>query len=110
MEGPYRRILRRDGSPETRREITLYMSLVQSRISFYSGWMAIHGNESARAAYERFVAAARSEAGKQMTAAWKSRPAKKERDVPVGRPRPSPRTDAAREALLAVLRAELDGR
>lgn len=54
MEGPYR-ILRKDGSSAARREITQHISDVKSRISFYTGWMAIHGTTQVRAAYDDFV-------------------------------------------------------
>lgn len=47
-EGPYR-ILRRDGSPQARREITQHISDVKSRINFYTGWMTIHGTPEVRA-------------------------------------------------------------
>ena len=108
MEGPYR-ILRKDGSSEARRAITGHISDVKSRISFYTGWMAIHGTLEVRAAYDAFVTAAQREAGPQMTAAWDVRPVKKDKDVPL-RTAPLQRTatDAARTRLLAILKADLD--
>lgn len=108
MECPYR-ILRRDGSPEARREITQHINDVKSRISFYTGWMAIQGTEKVRVAYDAFVMAAQQEAGPQMTAAWDSKPIKKDKDVPL-RTSPLPRTntDTARTRLLAVLNADLE--
>jgi Tfp pilus assembly protein PilE len=108
MEGPYR-ILRKDGSAESRRAITQHISDVKSRISFYTGWMAIHGTTEVRAAYDAFVTAAQREAGPQMTAAWDAKPVKKDKDVPL-RTAPLQRTatDAARTQLLAILKADLD--
>lgn len=108
MEGPYR-ILRKDGSSAARREITQHISDVKSRISFYTGWMAIYGTAQVCAAYDAFVTAAQREAGPQMTAAWEVPPIKKDKDVPL-RTSPLPRTatDAARTHLLAILTAELD--
>jgi Tfp pilus assembly protein PilE len=108
MEGPYR-VLRKDGSSEARRAITGHISDVKSRISFYTGWMAIHGTTKVCAAYDAFVTAAQREAGPQMTAAWDVRPVKKDKDVPL-RTAPLQRiaTDAARTQLLAVLKADLD--
>jgi hypothetical protein len=82
MEAPYR-ILRKDGSAEARRAITQHISDVKSRISFYTGWMAIHGTIEIRAAYDAFVNAAQREAGPQMTAAWNARPVNKDKDVPL---------------------------
>jgi hypothetical protein len=108
-EAPYR-IRRRDGSAAARREVTQHVSDVKSRISFYTAWMAIHGTATVAAAYEDFVRAAQSEAGQQMTAAWRSRPTKRDRDVPVGSPLPRARTDATRAALLAAMKADLDDR
>jgi hypothetical protein len=80
-----------------------------SRISFYTGWLEIHGTTEVCAAYAAFVAAAQQEAGPQMTAAWEIKPVKKDKDVPL-RTRPLPRaaTDAARTQLLAALKADLD--
>lgn len=108
MEGPYR-ILRKDGSSAARREITQHISDVKSRISFYTGWMAIHGTTEVRAAYDAFVTAAQREAGPQMTAAWDNPPVKKDKDVPL-RTSPLPRTatDEARARLLKILKADLD--
>ncbi|MGW4113473.1 hypothetical protein ACWEFJ_21610 [Actinosynnema sp. NPDC004786] len=108
MECPYR-ILRKDGSSQARREITQHISDVKSRISFYTGWIAIYGTIEVRAAYDAFVTAAQREAGPQMTAAWERKPVKKDCDVPL-RTSPLPRaaTDAARTHSLAVLQADLD--
>jgi hypothetical protein len=44
-----------------------------------------------------------------MTAAWHEKPVKREKDVPIGTPLPRRATDTARAALLAVLKADLDG-
>lgn len=108
MECPYR-ILRKDGSSAARREITQHISDVKSRISFYTGWITIHGTAEVRTAYDVFVAAAQQEAGPQMTAAWDAKPVKKDKDVPLRTP-PLPRTatDRARTHLLAILQADLD--
>jgi hypothetical protein len=105
-EAPYR-ILRKDGSAEARREITQHISDIKSRISFYSGWLAIHAPEPVRLAYEAYVRAAQTEAGAQMTTAWRTRPTKRDRDVPIGSPLPRTATDVARQALLATMKADL---
>lgn len=109
MESPYR-IRRKDGSAEARREITQHISDVKSRISYYTGLLAIHGTREVCAAYDTFVNAAQREAGPQMTAAWEIKPVKKDKDVPL-RTAPLQRTatDAARATLLAVLKIDLDG-
>jgi hypothetical protein len=60
------------------------------------------------AAYDAYVLAARTEAGQQMTTAWRSGPTKRDRDVPLGSPLPRAATDAARVTLLAAPNADLD--
>jgi hypothetical protein len=105
-ECPYR-IRRRDGSAEARREITQYISDVKSRISFYTGWMAINGTDEVRTAYDNFVKAAQTEAGKQMTAAWLDKPTKRDRDVPIGAALPRTATDTARDDLLEAMRNDV---
>ncbi|MBN1093457.1 hypothetical protein JKP75_13315 [Blastococcus sp. TML/M2B] len=108
MEAPYR-ILRKDGSAEARREITQHISDVKSRISFYTGWMEIHGTTAVCSAYRDFVAASQREAGPQMTAAWSAKPVKKDKDVPL-RTAPLPRTatDAARDTLVTAMHDDLN--
>jgi hypothetical protein len=107
-EAPYR-IRRRDGTAAARRELTQHLSDVKSRISFYTAWMAIHATAAVATAYDAFVLAARVEAGQQMTTAWRSKPTKKDRNVPLGTALPRARTDAARATLLAAMKADLDG-
>lgn len=108
MEAPYR-ILRKDGSAEARREITQHISDVKSRISYYTGLLAIHGTTEVCVAYDAFVTAAQREAGPQMTAAWEIKPVKRDKDVPL-RTSPLPRaaTDAARTSLMTILKADLN--
>lgn len=107
LEAPYR-IRRRDGSATARRELTQHVSDVKSRISFYTAWMAIHGTDAVAGAYDAFVRAAQTEAGRQMTSAWHSRPTKKDRDVPIGSPMPRVASDGARAKLLTAMQADLD--
>lgn len=102
-EAPYR-IRRRDGSAQARREVTQHISDIKSRISFYSAWMAIHGSDSGATAYAGFVCTAQTEAGRQMTTAWRARPTRKDKDVPIGSPLPRVATDLARATLLAAMR------
>jgi hypothetical protein len=107
-EAPYR-IRRRDGSAQARREVTQHISDIKSRISFYSAWMAIHGTETVATAYAEFVHTAQTEAGRQMTTAWRARPTKKDRDVPIGSPLPRTATNQARATLLSAMKKELEG-
>ncbi len=55
----------RTSTRRPRREITQHISDVKSRISFYTGWMAIHGSAEVRAAYDALVAAAQREAARR---------------------------------------------
>lgn len=107
-EAPYR-IRRRDGTAAARRELTQHLSDVKSRISFYTAWMAIHAAEAVATAYDAFVLAARVEAGQQVTTAWRSKPTKKDQDVPLGVALPRAQTDATLATLLAAMKADLDG-
>lgn len=106
MESPYR-IRRRDGTATARREITQRISDVKSQISFYTGWMAIYAEDELHAAYMKYYEAARSEAGGQMTAAWHSKPTRRDQDVPVGAPLSRAATDAARAQLLEAMKRDL---
>jgi hypothetical protein len=107
LEGPYR-IRRRDGSTATRQQLTESISDIKSRINFHEGWLGIHASADLAAAYHSFVAAAQQEAGQQMTAAWNGRPTRKDREVPLGTPYPRTATDAAKEVVLQLMKAELD--
>jgi hypothetical protein len=107
-EAPYR-ILRRDGSAQARREVTQHISDIKSRISFYSAWMAIHGTDAVATAYDTYVRAAQAEAGREMTAAWRAGPTKKDKDVPIGSPLPRAATDQAQATLLTAMKKDLDG-
>lgn len=107
-EAPYR-IRRRDGSAQARREVTQHISDIKSRISFFSAWMAIHGTETVATAYDEFARTGQTEAGRQMTTAWRDRPTKKDKDVPIGSPLPRVATDRARTRLLAAMKKDLDG-
>lgn len=106
LEAPYL-IRRRDGSPAARRAVTDHISGVQSRIKLHESWLAIHSPAAVKAAYADFVTAARTEAGAQMTAAWRRRPTTRDRDVPIGTAYPSPRSDAARHRIVEAMRRDL---
>ena len=101
-EAPYR-VRRRDGSHDARRAITDHISDVQSRISFHSGWLRLNAPAPVADAYDTHVAAARAEAGAQMTDAWAAPPTLRDEDVPLGVPYARARSDAARDAVLAAM-------
>ena len=82
LEAPYL-VRRRDGSAATRSALTKHVSDIQSRIAYYTALLQIHAPEKVSSAYENLVQAARSEAGPQMSAAWKSKPTKRDGQVPL---------------------------
>lgn len=107
LEGPYR-IRRRDGSPEARARITEAISATKSKINFYLAWLRIDAPTEVAAAYEHYVMTAQREAGPQMTAAWHTRPTRKDGDVPLGKPYPRRLSDAARANVSDAMKQDLD--
>ena len=105
LEAPYR-IRRRDGSASARMATTDHISEIQSRISYHQNLLKIHAPTGVAAAYDDLVRAARTEAGPQMTAAWRLKPTRRDRDVPLGRGErySHPATDAAMARLRALMR------
>lgn len=103
LEAPYL-IRRRDGSAAARRDVSTHISEVQSRLNFYCDWLGLHAPEDVHLAYSAYVAHARREAGAQMTAAWKSKPATRDKDVPLGAPLLHPASDAARRIVLDAMK------
>jgi hypothetical protein len=106
LEAPYR-IRRRDGSSAARMGVATHVSDIQSRISFYTGWLSIHAPHGVQQTYVAFVIAAKKDAGPQMTHAWRSAPTRKDQDVPLGAALPQPRASLARDAVLAAMRRDL---
>lgn len=70
LEGPYR-IRRKDGTPQHRNAITAVLSDVKSSIDHSQALLRLHRPAGVAAAYDRYVAAAAREAGRQMHDAWK---------------------------------------
>lgn len=103
LEAPYL-IRRRDGSAAARREISTHVSDIQSRLSFYCAWLQLHAPPTVHAAYTAYVAAARREAGAQMTAAWAAKPTRLDRDVPLKKAFAHPESTKARDAVLEAMR------
>lgn len=109
LEGPYR-VRRTDGSPEQRAEVTAYLSDVKSRHNYYCGQLRLHAPKRTAEAFEAFVAAAVKDAGPQMTAAWKGKPTRRNRDVPLGRGYDRSRSDMAKNKVLYEMRRALTPR
>lgn len=103
LEAPYR-VRRRTGTAADRFAITAHVSEIQSRLDFYSAHLALVAPK-VLAGYTELVSAAKAEAGPQMSAAWKARPARRDRDVPLVVAYPHPRADTARSAVLATMKA-----
>lgn len=106
LEGPYR-VRRTNGSHEHRAEVVAYLSDVKSRHNYYCGQLRLHAPERTADAFEAFVAAAVKDAGPQMTAAWKGRPTRRNRDVPLGKGYNRERADAAKKTVLYEMRRTL---
>lgn len=109
LEGPYR-VRRSDGSHQQRAEITTYLSDVKSRHNYYCGLLRLHGPARTAEAYEAFVAAALNDAGPQMTAAWRGKPTRRNRDVPLGKGYDRKRSDQAKKTVLFEMRRALTPR
>lgn len=106
LEAPYL-IRRRDGSSPARMDLIRHVSDIQSRIAFHRAWLQIHAASETCQAYEELVRCARSEAGKQMTDAWRSRPTRRDRDVPLGARLQQPLSDAAKTEVLEAMRKDV---
>jgi hypothetical protein len=106
LEAPYL-ILRSDGSHQARMDLVRHLSAIQSRIEFHRAWLQIHAAPASYAAYEELVRCAKAEAGKQMTDAWRSRPTRRDWDVPIGTALPHPRSDVAKAVVLDAMRTEV---
>ena len=102
LEAPYR-VLRRDGSAGGRLAITTYVSNIQSRLAYYDTVLRVHAPADVRAAYKELVGAAKQEAGPQMTAAWRGRPTRRDRDVPIRVKLEQPRSVMAFEKAIALM-------
>ncbi|MBC2931515.1 hypothetical protein [Nocardioides sp. zg-1228] len=109
LEGPYR-IRRRDGSAQQRAEITSHLSDVKSRHNYYCGLLRLHAPARTAQAFEEFVTAAVKDAGPQMTSAWRAKPTKRDREVPLGRGYDRSRSDKAKKTVLYEMHRALTPR
>lgn len=106
MEAPFL-ILRRDESTAVRVQITSHVSDVQSRLAYYKAELTLQSSAAIAEAYGVAVMAARSEAGPAMTEAWNTDPVSDGRGVPIGQRWSRAETDAALEALVGFMRADV---
>ena len=106
LEAPFV-ILRRDGSLTTQRQITDHISAIQSRIAFHRAELAIYASQQISDAYAKLEAAARAEAGNAMTQAWRARPIRHGRQVPIANRYSRARSNAALAELIKLMRADV---
>lgn len=103
LEAPFL-IRRRDGSGASRGQITGHISEVQSRLSYYSALLEMEAHHEISLAFQALVSAARAEAGAAMSEAWRDRPTRRDRDVPLGQRFDRSRTDEARQVYLSAIK------
>lgn len=103
VQAPYR-IQRKDGSSETRQILIRDVSDIQSRLAYFASILDINAPDNIAAAYRELVQAARNEAGTQMTTAWRAKPIRSGRDVPLTTPFDRSRTDAQLKRVRALMR------
>lgn len=101
LEAPYR-IRRRSGGHSERRRLTEEISVIQSRMDFHRAHLTVVAPNVALV-YERLVLSAKAEAGPQMSAAWSARPTRRDRDVPLKTAYLHPKSDSARQQVVAAM-------
>lgn len=106
LEAPFL-VMRRDGTLATQRQITDHISAIQSRIAFHRAELAIYASQQISKAYARFEAAARAEAGAAMSEAWRAKPVRHGRQVPIARRYSREQSDAALAELINLMRADV---
>jgi len=106
LEAPYL-IQRRDGTTQVRQSTTDRISNVQSRIRLHESWLAILAPAGVHTAYTAFTAAARTDAGPQMTAAWEREPSTRDVDVPIRHSYDRSSSDTARSLVQLAMREDL---
>jgi hypothetical protein len=106
LEAPYRIRRRQSATPEARDALTNALSDLQARITHHRAWLYVEAPAVAQA-YDAFVAAARSEAGAQMTEAWNTAPLTSDSDMNLKVAYQHPSSDAERAKVIAAMRQNL---
>ena len=106
LEGPYR-ILRKDGEKSTRFALTTKMSDVKTAVDHNQALLRLHAPPGVADAYDKYVNAAKGEAGKQMHDAWLVPPITTDDCVNLDVALPRGNSDAARARLVEVMQADL---
>lgn len=103
LEAPYL-VRRRDGSAAARLSVTSHISDIQSRLSYYCTLLEVQAHVEISTAYQALVSAARSESGPAMSSAWRTRPTRHDRDVPIASRHDRSRSDDARRSYIDAVK------
>ena len=106
LEAPYRVRRRQAATPEARDALTNALSDLQARIAHHRAWLHVEAPAVAQA-YDALIAAARSEAGVQMTEAWNSAPLASDADMNLRIAYQHANSDAEREKVIHLMRQNL---
>ena len=106
LEAPYCIRRRQAATPEARDALANALSNLQARIARHRSWLRVEAPPVAEA-YDALIAAARSEAGVQMTEAWNSAPLASDADMNLQVAYQHPNSDAERDRVIAVMRQNL---
>jgi hypothetical protein len=102
LESPYR-IRRRQGStPEVRAALAAALSDLQARIALHRAWLQVEAT-AVGLAYDRFVSAARADAGTQMADAWNATALTTDAEMNLKVAYPHPQADAERAKVVAAM-------
>lgn len=107
LEGPYR-IRRKINDSANWFAISNALSDTKTTISHHVALLEMHAPNDVQIAYRAFETAALQEAGPQMTAAWHMPPITTHTAIPLGTGYPRGDASTARQALVAVMAADLD--
>lgn len=105
LEAPYR-VMRRDGTSIARMSLTTFISDIQVRLRYFEELLRLESSTAVADAYAAATAAARSEAGGAISAAWKNRPTKRDKDVVITTRIQTPITDARIREVRELMRKE----
>jgi hypothetical protein len=106
LEAPYRIRRRQSATPAARDALSNTTSDLQARIARHRAWLHVEAPIVA-SAYDALIAAARSEAGVQMTEAWKSAPLSSDSEMNLEVAYLHPMSDAERDMVIAIMRHDL---
>ena len=101
-EAPF--LVRRRSGKDARAAVTGQISEIQSRLRLYCALLEISANDHIATAYARLVQAARTEAGKAMSAAWRAPRIRRDADVTGHRPYDRSEIERQRAAYLNAIR------